>query len=1042
MSTRILLADEFQPVRQELRTLLEKDPDFTVVGEDGPGQAVRLALEVEPDVVILDLGVAHVQGLDLVRQLMAAVPAAKVIGFSMHADRRFVLEVLKTGALGYVLKENAFEELATAIRAVQAGRTYISPSLFSNIIQEYVNLLRDSEVRFRTIFEKAAIGIALLDGEGRIVESNPALQILLGYSRDEVHHKVLPEFSKAEEVARSKDFFKDLVAGNRGPYRAEEEYRRKDGSLFWGRLSVSSFIGAGGEGRVAIAMLEDINDQKQAEAKTHDYQEKLRSVAQELSLTEEGERRRLASGLQNNVEQSLALAQIKLGALRASAADNLIEPVDEVRQLIEQTIRYLRSIGFELSPPILYELGFEPALEWLAEQVQEQHGIQVTVGADRSPKPLNDEVRVLLFHLMRELLANLVKHTVPNDVTVLINRNDVNMRLTVETAGGKAGFNAKSPLISPEDLGLFSIRERLQYLGGSLEVEFGPGRRILTSLMVPLAGKPVQKAGAKLKSWNEERTAEQTTIAGERLHDEISQHKSTEEMLRESEESYYRLMDLFPQAIVIYSEGRIVYVNPAGLRLFRAESPTEIIGRSILDVVHPDYRETMKDRTTLVEKGLETLPLQEKKFLKLDGEALDVEIVGTAITYLSNPAVQIMIRDISDRIKIEDALRESEQRLANLIDFLPDATLVIDGEGKVIAWNKALEEMTGVKAKKMLGKDNYEYALPFYGKRRPMLIDLVLKRGEEITDYAEVKREGQSLAAETHLPLFRGNEAYLHEKASILWDSKGNIIGAIEAIRDITDRLKAEAERFRFSKVESLGALAGGIAQDFTNILTLIQEKIGLAMSHGKVDPKVRDRLAQAEQDCHQAQALSRQLLTFAKGGTLNKKPVSIANLLKESAILTLSGSKSRCELFIPDDLWPVEADEGQINQVIGDLLVNADQAMPDGGVIKIKAENILAEGEPDLPISKGKYAKLTFADEGGGISPKHLDKIFDPYFSDNRKGGGLGLAMAYSIIKNHSGYIKVESQVGVGTTFHIYLPAMEIVTPSDGHETVKLARG
>jgi signal transduction histidine kinase len=187
---------------------------------------------------------------------------------------------------------------------------------------------------------------------------------------------------------------------------------------------------------------------------------------------------------------------------------------------------------------------------------------------------------------------------------------------------------------------------------------------------------------------------------------------------------------------------------------------------------------------------------------------------------------------------------------------------------------------------------------------------------------------------------------------------------------------------------------------------------------------------------------LSRRLLTFAQGGSPNKKPVPISNLLEESAILTLSGSKSRCELSIPDDLWSVEADAGQIKQVIGNLLVNADQAMPVGGVIKIRAENILAEGEPDLPISKGKYAKLTFADEGGGISPKHLDKIFDPDFSDNQMGSGLGLAIAYAIIKNHSGYIKVESQVGVGTTFHIYLPAMETGTPVDEPETAQPAMG
>jgi PAS domain S-box-containing protein len=1025
MSTRILLADEYQIVRQDLRALLEKEPDFTVVAEADSGEAaVKLAAEVKPEVIILDPAGARFQGLTPIHQLMAMVPDAKVIGLSMHTDRRFVLEVLKAGACGYILKENAFEELVMAIRAVQAHKTYISPNLFSTVIHDYIDLLRDRAARFRTIFEGTAIGIALVDGESRIVESNPALQELLGYSQDELRQKEFFEFLKLEEVDRGKTFFKDQLAGNRGPYRVEQEYRCQDGRLFRGRLSVSPFRGTGSEGLVASVMLEDIDGQKDAEAKINDYQEKLRSATQELSLSEEEERRRLANDLHDNVGQILALAQIKLGALRESASNGQVGALDEVRQLIEQTIRYTRSVGSELSPPILYELGFESAMEWLAEQIQEQHGIQITVEADRSPKPLNDEARVLLFHLMRELLTNLVKRVKPNKVTVLISRFDANMRLTIENDGGEVDLTAGSPWSSPDELGLFSIKERLQCLGGSLEVELGPGLRSLTSLMVPLMEKPTKEVKPKLESRVEDRTVERVK-PDKSLLDEIFQQELAEEMLRESEERYHRLLELFPEALVLQSEGRIVYVNPAGLRLLGAENPTQIIGKSMLEVVHPDDREIMQVRASLVEKGLETIPLQEKKFLRLDGKAIDVEIVGISSTYLHKPAVQIIAKDLSGRIKTENALRESEQRLAHFIDFLPDATLLVDREGKVIAWNKALEELTGVKAENMLGKDNYEYALPFYGERRPILIDLAFKPPEEMANYPEVKGEGLAFSAETHFPLVRGSEAYLYEKASILRDSEGNIIGAIESIRDITDRLKVETERFRFSKLESLANLAGGISQDFSTILTAIQENLASAISEGELEPKTRDWLAQAAGDCQRGQALSRQLRTFAQRGAPDRKPVAIAELLKESALLTLSDSNSRCELSIPDDLWSVEADEEQINQVFGNLLINADQAMPEGGVIKIRADNISAEGEPDLPIPEGKYAKLTFADEGGGIPPKNLDRIFDPYFSDNQKGSGLGLATVYAIIKNHSGYIKVESQAGVGTTFHIYLPAL-----------------
>ena len=223
-----------------------------------------------------------------------------------------------------------------------------------------------------------------------------------------------------------------------------------------------------------------------------------------------------------------------------------------------------------------------------------------------------------------------------------------------------------------------------------------------------------------------------------------------------------------------------------------------------------------------------------------------------------------------------------------------------------------------------------------------------------------------------------------------------------------------------------MSILAGGIAHDFNNILTTILGNIGLAMLNRKLGEEEIESLVQAEQACFRAQELSGQLLTFAKGGAPIKKVVSLAKLVRESAKLALAGSKSRCEFSIPEDLWSVEADEGQINQVINNLLINADQAMPSGGIIKIAAENIVVEEGSDLPLSEGKYVKLTITDQGIGIPSKYLDKIFDPYFTTKQKGSGLGLATAYSIIKKHSGHIKVESQLGVGTTFEIYLPAKE----------------
>jgi len=189
-------------------------------------------------------------------------------------------------------------------------------------------------------------------------------------------------------------------------------------------------------------------------------------------------------------------------------------------------------------------------------------------------------------------------------------------------------------------------------------------------------------------------------------------------------------------------------------------------------------------------------------------------------------------------------------------------------------------------------------------------------------------------------------------------------------------------------------------------------------------EDKIFEKLSGAEKASLRAKHLTQQLLTFSRGGAPIKKTAFISELLKDAAVFALSGSNVRCEFSIPGDLWPVEVDEGQITQVINNLIINASQAMPEGGIIKARAENIVVDAEQGLPLKEGKYMKISIEDRGIGIPEEHLQKIFDPYFTSKQKGSGLGLATAYSIVKRHDGCIQVKSELGVGSTFHIYLPA------------------
>jgi two-component system, cell cycle sensor histidine kinase and response regulator CckA len=254
--------------------------------------------------------------------------------------------------------------------------------------------------------------------------------------------------------------------------------------------------------------------------------------------------------------------------------------------------------------------------------------------------------------------------------------------------------------------------------------------------------------------------------------------------------------------------------------------------------------------------------------------------------------------------------------------------------------------------------------------------------------------------------------------------ANGDLFGFWCLVRDITTRKKREKEMVKTAKLESLGLLAGGIAHDFNNLLTGIMGNISFAQKMLPSSNKAYERLGAALKASVRAQGLTLQLLTFSQGGAPVKRTASIANLLQETVSFAATGAKVRCEFGIPESLWNVDIDEGQISLVIGNLIINSIQAMPDGGTIRVKAGNAVADGNQRLPLKNGRYVRVSIIDTGTGIPQENLQKIFDPYFTTKEKGTGLGLSTSYSVVKKHQGLIAVRSELGVGSTFNIYLPA------------------
>ncbi len=494
---------------------------------------------------------------------------------------------------------------------------------------------------------------------------------------------------------------------------------------------------------------------------------------------------------------------------------------------------------------------------------------------------------------------------------------------------------------------------------------------------------------------------------------DVTERKQMEEVLRTSEEKFRKVFMTSPDSINInrLQDGMYVSIND-GFTAITGYTANDVIGKTSLEL---DIWADPADRQKLVDglrKQGEVKNL-EAHFRTKDSRIIYGLMSASLIEIDHIPYIVNVTRDITERKRAEDALRENQERLDLALQSAHMGVWHFDIKQKKHYFDDLTCQLMGIDVKAFTGAlDEFFRAVHPEDHEK---IKTTLARAIE-----------QNVNYETTYRVVWPDESihYVAARGRLVRDDKGQPVRVNGIVWDITDQRLIEDERLKTQKLESIGTLAGGIAHDFNNLLQGIFGYISMAKLTFDQKEKSLSMLTQAEKALHQSVNLTSQLLTFSKGGRPVKKTFALRPLIENSVSFALSGSRINHEIVIDENLHAVEADEGQIGQVIQNIVLNADQAMPMGGMIRVSVRNMPAATIVPPADLQGDLVEIAIQDQGMGIPAEHLTKIFDPYFTTKEKGSGLGLATVYSIINNHGGLVRVQSEVSKGTTFFIYLPA------------------
>jgi len=869
------------------------------------------------------------------------------------------------------------------------------------------------EQRYQSIFELAPDGIIVIDRKGIVTSCNKAYFKLSGFSKEEIigrHFSKLP-LLKARDIPKYVKLFASIVSEKEiEPF--EFTWIHKDGTSRTGEFRAAA-LKAGTRIIGVQAVVREITERKRAEDSLRLQAEIIANMSEGVYII------RASDGVivytNPKFEEIFGYGPGEMvgkhvSIVNAPTEKSPEETASEIIEVIRRTgewhgeVNNIKKDGtpFWCSASVSTFTHPEYGKVWIAihtditERKQTEEKLR---GSEEQTKAI--------FENVNDVIVSLDKY---GKLMAANERIEDILGYKREELIGK--HFTKLGIFSPKDLPKIAKVFSNIIRGKALRlIEVEPRRKDGGTVCIEASPRLVKKDG-KIKG-----------VIG--VLRDVTERKRMEEALKKSEEEIRTITDNVP-ALVSYvdSEGYYRFVNKRYEEWFGVPKE-EIFGKHYRQVLGEDASDKISDYINKALSG-ETVCFEELLPYMCGGTRwVSAQYIPDLGTGGEINGFFALVSDITERKKMEESLRESEKKFSKAFHSNPAAMMISSfPEGRIIDVNDAYARVMGCSREELIGYTVIDKKIWTKPEGRSEVMKTLKERGiiEDMAFGLRTKSgEIRDMLTSVCLIELEG-EPYI-----------------ISASVDITERRQLEEERQRIERLESVGTLAGGIAHDFNNLLTGIMGNIGLArrsVEAGDRD-KAATRLAEAEKASLRARDLTTQLLTFSRGGAPVKQVVSLAHLITDSATFALMGSNIRCDYSFPDNLWLAEIDESQVSQVINNLVRNAAEAMPEGGVLNVKARNVAIKATSRLPLVKGRYVELTVEDRGIGISKEHLDRIFEPYFTTKQKGSGLGLTTAYSIIKNHDGYIYAESELGIGTTFHVYLPASKKSFPVKNEGTV-----